>query len=349
MTKTLRVLVVVPEGPGGDRDGAWNLALNVARGVARTDPTGVHLTLLAPHGERWPDTIAGVEIIMLEPDVRGRASSDAAAWGIAALVGSHDVIHIYDPQTRWGECALLAAGVWARPVCVTERGQTDCLLGSRAGSLLTADAVISPTEDGRSLLGDLHPVEVIPGGVDLEVFQPPAPGGARDAVVCLPSIGGDAEFDRLRRACPAGIQLVMLADAERSRPVILGASVVEGSSAEAAASWYRRAIAVVPSLPPGPERFRSPGTTALGLLEGMACAAPAVTGRAGPWAEHIGEGRTGYVVEDDSELRDRLSALAGSAELVARLGAAGRRECAERWSMEMAGSRLARLYRRLAG
>jgi glycosyltransferase involved in cell wall biosynthesis len=66
-------------------------------------------------------------------------------------------------------------------------------------------------------------------------------------------------------------------------------------------------------------------------------------------AEHIDSGRTGFVVGDEAELRDRLSELADDRELARSLGEAGRAEVRARYGMEGGAANYRRLYQTLLG
>jgi glycosyltransferase involved in cell wall biosynthesis len=86
------------------------------------------------------------------------------------------------------------------------------------------------------------------------------------------------------------------------------------------------------------------GKCAFKLLQYMAASLPCVASPVGANTEAVIEGRTGYYARDASEWEHALESLIGSAELRARLGAAGRAHVESRYSMRRYQARYVALF-----
>ena len=113
---------------------------------------------------------------------------------------------------------------------------------------------------------------------------------------------------------------------------------------------YRRAWAnVLPSVHVDcyGNYFAAPELMGFTLLESMACGTPAIASNLAGMPEFIRPGETGFVFDDEAELRDRLVQLAGDPTLVERMGREARRTIESEYSLEVAGAATAALYDRL--
>lgn len=83
------------------------------------------------------------------------------------------------------------------------------------------------------------------------------------------------------------------------------------------------------------------------LMEYMACGLPVVCTRGGGNPELVVEGETGYLIDagSDALLVERLQRLTSDPSLADRMGLAGRRRLAERFSVERMVTELLRVYR----
>jgi glycosyltransferase involved in cell wall biosynthesis len=89
------------------------------------------------------------------------------------------------------------------------------------------------------------------------------------------------------------------------------------------------------------------GKCAFKLLQYMAASLPCVASPVGANAEAVIEGRTGYHARDASEWEHALERLIGSAELRARLGAAGRAHLESRYGLQNYQARYVALFENL--
>jgi glycosyltransferase involved in cell wall biosynthesis len=85
------------------------------------------------------------------------------------------------------------------------------------------------------------------------------------------------------------------------------------------------------------------------IVEAMACSRPVITTAIGGAAELIDAGRNAltFRMGDPADLAQRITQLAGNAELRKQLGAAGRKTAVEKFDRQRLGSQLAGIYRRL--
>lgn len=228
--------------------------------------------------------------------------------------------------------------------------------------LLAADVVLVNSQAvRRELLARGLPVrriEVLPNGVDPEVFRPaadwPSDGGYVLFVGRLVAQKGVENllraFGAVLRRCPES-RLVLAGDGELE--LYLGrvarhlgfpdrVQFVGWQTGAALVELYQRArVVVIPSL------YEPFGLVA---LEAMACGRPVVASRIGGLEEVLGDGVEGYLVElgDHLELARRLARLILDRELRERMGAAARRRATGFGWNRVAGHTLA-LYRELAG
>jgi len=89
------------------------------------------------------------------------------------------------------------------------------------------------------------------------------------------------------------------------------------------------------------------GKCAFKLLQYMAASLPCVASPVGANTEAVIEGRTGYYARNASEWEQALERLIGSAELRARLGAAGRAHVESRYGMQNYQARYVTLFESL--
>jgi glycosyltransferase involved in cell wall biosynthesis len=90
------------------------------------------------------------------------------------------------------------------------------------------------------------------------------------------------------------------------------------------------------------------GKCAFKLLQYMAASLPCVASPVGANIEAVIEGRTGFHARDASEWEHSLESLIGSAELRARLGAAGRAHVESRYGLQNYQARYVALFESLA-
>lgn len=202
-------------------------------------------------------------------------------------------------------------------------------------------------------------VEIIPTVLDLSRYAPKSADVAPITDAASPPmvigwIGSPATehyllllVDTLRAVCAGG----------RARVVLVGANpnivdslpgvpvqVLPWSEASEAMQISRFDIGVMP-LPDEPwER----GKCGYKLIQYMACGLPVIASPVGCNSDIVNPGVTGLLATTTDEWRSAFSALADSAALRQRLGAAGRDRVQQVYSMQVQGERIAALLRSVA-
>jgi glycosyltransferase involved in cell wall biosynthesis len=197
-------------------------------------------------------------------------------------------------------------------------------------------------------------VEVIPVGIDADVFTPPPPDQPRDGDSIVVVTSADVPLKGLPQLLEAVAKLrterpVRLTVVGTPRPGGPAAAAVERlglrdavrftgpvPEAELVGLLQRAGVVAVPSLYEG---FSLPA------VEAMACAAPLVTTDAGALPEVVG-GTAGLRVRagDVGELTAALGLVLGSPSLGEQLGRAGRRRVLERYTWRTTAERTAQWY-----
>ena len=221
------------------------------------------------------------------------------------------------------------------------------------------DAVTTVSETSRSDIADLMGVpaagvDVIPVGIDPDVFTPPPPGTARDAdsIVCTTSADVPLKglvhlleaLAKLRTERPVRLTVVGTArpggpaEAALDRLGLRDAVRFTGPLPEAdlVALLQRAAVVAIPSLYEG---FSLPA------VEAMACGTPLVTTDAGALPEVVGT-QAGVRVPagDVEELTAALQLVLGSPGLREQLGRAGRRRVLTSYTWRSTAQRTADWY-----
>jgi glycosyltransferase involved in cell wall biosynthesis len=333
--------------------------LNLARGLVRAAPGELSVEIVAPAQEPIEQELdPGVSLRGITVHPAGAAYGEGVAWELADIVSRADVVHVHQVFTRFGEAAALAARVFDRRLCITDHGGMTSPVGRRLGLVDLADATVAYSRFGASVLGPSPKVTVIEGGVDAGFFRPSTAPSIRDRLVFAGRIMAHKGIDALVQASPPGVRVVVVGTVvehdyyELLRVIAKKRDVtfMLDATDEELREQYRRAIAIV--LPSRHVDVRRrvhlvPELMGLTALEGMACGAPAVVTRTGGLPEYIHEGVTGFIVDDDSALAERLERLAADPKLVERMGRAAREAVCRAWDVTVSGRHLLRLYRSL--
>lgn len=375
--------LVDPGGPdaGGQNVHVRELALALGRAghdvtvcTRRDDPAIAEVVELSP-GVRVRHVLAGPPEPMPKDELVGHIPELAAglerAWGI----DRPDVVHGHFWMSGWA-----AAGPARRrgiPLVQTfhalgavkrrHQGAEDTSPGGRvrveAAVARRAQRVIASCPDEAAELlrlgASLASLDTVPSGVDTALFVPDGPVAPRGAAPRLLVLGrlvrrkGADETVRALAGVP-GAELVIAGggsdpatdpDADRLRLLaeqigvrdrvrFIGAvrrdavpALLRSSDVVVCAPWYEP-FGIVP-------------------LEAMACGRPVVASRVGGLQETVRCGRTGLHVppRDPEALAGALRALVGDPELVAALGAAGRRRAVEGYAWDRVAERTAAVYR----
>ncbi|HZQ84853.1 MAG TPA: glycosyltransferase family 4 protein [Acidimicrobiales bacterium] len=358
----MKIAYVTPLHFSSEEDGSYigggeRYPLNLARGVAADGTCTVELISYGAAPARR-DLAPGVTLRVL-PGTQPSHPLDVTSWELVDALRDADLVHVHQVFTKGGEIAVLVARQLHKPICVTDHGGGTTRRLESSGALALADAIVAYSDFGASLVRATIPTHVIKGGVDAEFFTPPDAAGDRDRVVFvgrwLPHKGIEALIDAL----PAGQPLTVCGQpysddyTSRLRAQVqqrgLEAQVEFVSDRDDAGlrELYRRAFAVV--LPSVYEdaygnTYLAPELMGFSLLEGMACAAPAVCSRVGAMPEFVRHGETGFVFDSPDELHDVLQHLARAPDLVTRVGNAGRAAAAGDFDLRIAGARMRALY-----
>lgn len=300
----------------------------------------------------------GVVLRVIPAASRPSNPLDVLSWDLPEALLDADLVHIHQAYTRCSEVGLLVAKQLRKPVCITDHGGESSRLGQYYGLVELADAIVAYSDFGASLYGARSPVAVVKGGVDSLAFTPPEAPVSREHVLYVGRLLPHKGIERLVRAVPEGLPLVVCGRPYRSdyfemlKRLARGKDVRFVTDADDATivDLYRRAWAnVLPSvhLDCYGNYFAAPELMGFTLLEAMACGTPAIGSNLAAMPEFIRPGETGFVFDDEAELRARLEQLAGDPELVDRMGRAARRAIEEEFSLEVAGAGMARLYGRV--
>jgi glycosyltransferase involved in cell wall biosynthesis len=220
------------------------------------------------------------------------------------------------------------------------------------------------SEIERELLGEGIPaarVTRIPNGVDVDLYQPVAPGGQpalraalglRDAptVIYAGRLAPEKRVETVLEAWPAvrarvpDAQLLVVGDGP-SAPA-LRARATDGVrllGAQDLVSPYLRAsdVFVLPSVAEGLSNA---------MLEAMACGLPCVVHAHGGALDAVEDGVSGVFLADESvgAVTAALVRLLAHADARLEIGACGRAVVVDRYSLDSVADRLAALYRELA-
>jgi colanic acid/amylovoran biosynthesis glycosyltransferase len=243
-----------------------------------------------------------------------------------------DLVHAH-----WLQSAIVAR-LTGRPYVVQLWG-SDLAMGWGRWGLRRARAVICPStalaDEARKLGADR--VEVIPSGVDL----PREVGEEADPPEVLYAGRLSLEKGVLELVEAArGLNLVVAGDGPLRDQVPEALGFIPPS--ELAGFYARAAVVVCPSHREG---------FGVACLEAMAHGRPVVASAVGGLLDLVVDGETGIHVPpgDVAALRAAIERLLADRELRRRMGEAGRRRAAERFSWEAVTRQTVELYARYAG
>jgi len=149
-------------------------------------------------------------------------------------------------------------------------------------------------------------------------------------------------FETVRRSRPDAELLVAGDGPQAGRLGRLGIRQVPFQT-DLSAIWRQIAVAVTPSIEPDP--------FPRAVIEAMAHAKPVVASATGGIPEAVDDGVTGFLVRPgrSQELAAALCRLLDAPGMAASMGAAGRRRCEQRFSIEAQQSAVSRIYETVAG
>jgi glycosyltransferase involved in cell wall biosynthesis len=322
-------------------------------------------TRLVAFGERsCESTIGNLRVRVLGNPwfVRGQRSNPVAMRVLPELC-SADVVHCHQGHILGSSLAALFCRMMGRRVFVTDLGGGGWDVSAYVSTERWYDGHLHLSEYSRTGYGHRNKpfAHVISAGVDLDRFSPSAhvarTGGVLYAGRILPHKG----IDVLVRAMPPDLPLWVIGREADSRYLgdlrKLGTGkqilIKNDCSDRDLVDAYRKALCVVL---PSVERtlYGLPGASPelLGqtLLEAMACGAPVIGSSIGGIPEVITEGVTGFLIPpgDVEGLRNRIQWLRANPEEAAKMGDAGRRSVAEKFTWPQVVRRCLDIYRSAA-
>jgi glycosyltransferase involved in cell wall biosynthesis len=336
---------------GGER-----YPVNLAKGVVLSTGSRYEIDVISYGRQSSIRELApGVRLRILRVDRAPKNPMDAASWEVPSVVGEMDLVHIHMAYTRSSEIAILASKQQRKPICLSDHGGHSSWLGHSVGFLELIDQIVAYSDFGASFYRTTKPIRVIKGGVDGRAFRPPVMRPRRDRVVYVGRLLPHKGIDRLIRALPPELPLTVCGRPyhpeyfQMLRDLSVGKQVefVTDASDDKIRDLYARAWAnVLPSVHRDcyGGMHRAPELMGLTLLEAMACGTPAIASNLAAMPEFIDHGRTGFVFDTEDELSRQLKRLAGSPELVARMGDAAREQVERVYDLEVAGGHFAQVY-----
>ncbi len=336
---------------GGER-----YPLNLAIGVVHASGGTCRVELVSYGDESFRKTLRpGVSLRVLRADNRPANRLDVVSWELPSAIADADLVHIHMANTRSNEMGLLLAKQQRKPICLTDHGGFSSTIGQNLGSIELADRLIAYSDFGASLYWTRKPIEVIKGGVDGDLFTPPAARPERDRVLYVGRLLPHKGIDNLIEALPLELPLTICGRPyheefyRRLRTLAEGKKVefVTDADDQTILNLYRRAwVNVLPSVYQDcyGNTFVAPELMGFTLLEAMACGTPAICSRVAAMPEFIREGETGFVFNDRDELTAQLRRLAGNPTLVETMGARARRAIDEEFSLKIAGRKMLDVY-----
>jgi glycosyltransferase involved in cell wall biosynthesis len=335
----VKVVVLATSYPRSPADTAGRF---VADAVRHLREAGTEIDVVSPASFRHFGLAYGAGIV---GNLRRRPWRAAlvppfmAAYARAARQAARDADLVHAHWLPSGVAALATR----RPFVVQLWG-TDVELARRAPSLARAvlrraEAVVCPSS---ALAGDAarlgaREIEVVPSGVDL-----PAQAGEEAAppeVLYAGRLSPEKGVVELMAAAD-GLNLVVAGDGPLRDRVPMARGMLPPD--ELAELYGRAAVVVCPSLREG---------FGVACLEAMAHGRPVVASGVGGLLDLVVNGETGILVEPGNvpALRSGIERLLDDRELRRRMGEAGRRRAAERFSWDAVTRRTQDVYARYAG
>jgi glycosyltransferase involved in cell wall biosynthesis len=220
--------------------------------------------------------------------------------------------------------------------------------------LARARLVIAGNDElARYAMARARRVAVVPTVVDTEVYCRPTPRARSSGTVVIGWTGTAANL-RYLEPLRETIQDIQREDRVPTEFRVISSQApdwpdVDGSFRRWTLEGAIDEIADLDiGLMPLPDTPWTRGKCGFKALEYMALGLPAIASPVGVMPKILGHGRTGFLAGDPAEWRTYLDRLIADPELRQRLGDAGRREVAERYSVQATAPRLARLLESVA-
>lgn len=342
-----RVVHVVPAVFGEDRGivgGAERYVFELARFMARRVPTT--LVSFGDRADAWCEDDLAVRVLGKTRYIRNQRSNPFSFELVAALREA-EVVHVHQQHVVASSVSAVLARLRRQRVFVSDLGGGGWDISGYLSTDRWYHGHLHISDYSRRFYGhSSNPrAHVVLGGVDTDKFSP---GRSRDGTGSVLFVGRllpHKGIDVLVDAIDDGLRLdvigrpydesyfELLERRARGKNVTFHHDVDDAALVAA----YRRAAAVVlPSVYVDVYGRSNPVPELLGqtLLEGMACAVPAVCTNVASMPEVVTHGETGFVVppNDPLALRASLRKLFGDPEQNCRMGEAARRDVLDRFT-----------------
>ena len=355
-----RVLHIVPAlfGPQGVLGGAERYALELARHMADVVPTR-----LLTFGDQPRDQQIGnlhVRVTRAAWHVRGQRANPIGAAILPEVLAS-DVVHCHQQHILASSVAAALCNIAGRKAFITDLGGGGWDISAYLSTDRWYRAHLHISEYSRKVFHQEGQrwSYVILGGVDTGKFSPD-PAILRDGTVLyvgrlLPHKG----VDILIRALPDDMRLMVVGQpmhndyfAELQR-LAAGKNVSfhhDYSDADLVRSYRSALCVVLPSVYRDMYGEVSDVPELLGqtLLEGMACATPAICSDVASMPEIVEDGRSGFIVppNDAETLREKLLWLRNHPDHARQMGQAARERILQKFTWPAVVQRCLEIYRR---
>jgi glycosyltransferase involved in cell wall biosynthesis len=335
----MKVVHLVPAlfGPDGIVGGAERYAFELARQMADR----VSTTLVTFGNVEREDRVGALRVRTIGDPwfVRGQRTNPFSLGVFRELWGA-DIVHCHQHHVLVSSVAAVSCRLTRKRVFVSDLGGGGFNVSAYVATDSWFHGHLHVSQYSRQVHGHaaLARARVIGGGVDTQKFSPHSvvarDGGALFVGRLLPHKG----VADLIRGLPDGMSLTVVgpAPAPSTRDTLVAlaqgkaVTFLHGIDDAALVREYRRALCVVlPSVYRTDEGYETLVPELLGqtLLEGMACAAPAICTDVASMPEVVEDGITGFVVppNDPVRLGERLAWLRANPTEAAIMGLAGRR------------------------
>ena len=361
MTDTSSVLHIVPSlftTRGYIAGGAERYAFELARHMADQAPTR-----LVSFGEQdRHETVGGLSVrIIGNPwHVRGQ-SHNPMALSLFAELRRAEVIHCHQQHILASSLAAVACRLLRRRIFVSDHGGGGWDISAYVSTDAWYHGHLHVSKYSRRIFGQEEKpfAHVIYGGVDTEKFSPDQSVPREQNILFVGRILPHKGIDNLIKALPEGMSLEVIGVSydprylQDLRELANGKRVafIHDCDDQTLVMAYRRALCVVlPSVYRNLYGGETKVPELLGqtLIEGMACATPAICTDVASMPEVVEDGVTGFVVppNDPEQLRQRIAWLAEHPTEAKEMGERARNSVLAKFTWPLVVRRCLEIYGR---